>query len=43
MIEYCHYEIYVNEKFVKDVYCFQHVLDYLDKYFLYGKISYRKI
>lgn len=38
-----HYMIYVNGKFVKDVYSFAEVQDYYNKYFLYGKITYDKV
>lgn len=38
-----HYMIYVNGRFIKDVYCFSDVQDYYNKYFLYGKITYEKV
>lgn len=38
-----HYMIYVNGRFVEDVYLFAEVQDYYNKYFLYGKITYEKV
>jgi len=38
-----HYMIYVNGKFVLDVYSFSEVQEYYDKYKLYGKITYEKV
>ena len=36
-------EIYVNGKFVLDVYSLNELQDYYDKYRLYGKITYEKV
>ena len=35
--------IYVDGKFIKDVYSFTDVQDYYDKYSLYGKLTHEKI
>ncbi len=38
-----HYMIYVNGKFEREVYSFEEVQDYYNKYHLYGKITYEKV
>ncbi len=38
-----HYMIYVNGRFIKDVYNFAEFQDYYTKYALYGKITHEKV
>lgn len=40
---FAHYMIYVNGKFVKDVYSFEELQQYYDICFLYGKITHQKV
>jgi len=40
---FAHYMIYANGKFVKDVYSFEELQQYYDRYFLYGKITHERV